>query len=106
MRFQSRPLEARPLNSESANSQSLRVKGRKQKPVPEYEKPLAKTGEARLWRTLNSGDRVELVRKEKASNSGTVDTRTCDGNTVWIFLDQGMGRIAVTEGDPVAIVPV
>jgi hypothetical protein len=25
---------------------------------------------------------------------------------VWIILDQGMGRIAVTEGDPVALVPV
>ena len=80
--------------------------GRNRKPIPDYEKPLVKTGEARRWRKLNSGDRVEVVHSEKYSKSGTIDARTCDGNTVWIILDQGMGRIAVTEGDPVALVPV
>jgi hypothetical protein len=80
--------------------------GRTLKPIPDYEKPLVKTGEARLWRKLNNGDRVEVVHHEKYSKRGTIDARTCDGNTVWIILDQGMGRIAVTEGDPVALVPV
>jgi hypothetical protein len=106
MTFQSRPLEARPRNWANADPRSSRVKGRNHKPVPEYEKPLVKTEEARLWLRLNSGDRVEVVHKEKYSKRGTVDTRTCDGNTVWIILDQGMGRIAVTDGDPVALVPV
>lgn len=106
MTFQSRPLEACPRNRASADPRPSRVKGRSRKPVPDYEKPLVKTGEALLWRKLNSGDRVEVVHKEKYSKRGTVDARTCDGNTVWIILDQGMGRIAVTEGDPVALVPV
>lgn len=106
MTFQSRRLDARPRNWASADPRSSRVERRNHKPVPEYEKPLVKTGEARLWQRLNSGDRVEVVHKEKYSKTGTVDTRTCDGNTVWIILDQGMGRIAVTEGDPVALVPV
>lgn len=80
--------------------------GHNRKPIPDYEKPLVKTGEARRWRKLNSRDRVEVVNGEKYSKSGTIDARTCDGNTVWIILDQGMGRIAVTEGDPVALAPV
>lgn len=79
--------------------------GRNLKPIPDHEKPLVKTGAARLWRKLNSGDRVEVVHEETYSKRGTVDARTCNGSTVWIILDQGMGRIAVTEGDPVALVP-
>lgn len=105
MTLQSRPLEAaRPRNWVSADPRSSTVKGRNHKAVPEYEKPRVETGVARLWRKLNSGDRVEVVHKEKYSKRGTVDTRTCDGSTVWIILDQGLGRIAVTEGDPVALV--
>lgn len=106
MTLQSQPLEARPRDWASADPRPSRGKDRNRKPVPDYEKPLVKTGEARLWRKLNSGDRVEVVHKEKYSKRGTVDARTYDGNTVWIILDQGMGRIAVTEGDPVALVPV
>jgi hypothetical protein len=51
--------------------------GRNHKPIPDYEKPLVKTGEARLWRKLNSGDRVEVVHKETYSKRGTIDARTC-----------------------------
>ena len=83
---------------------STRQAGRKGKRFAEYEKPPVQTGEARLWRTLNSGDRVELIHGNYSAN-GTVDVRTPDGSTVWIFLDHGMGRISVTQGDEVALVP-
>lgn len=93
------------IGSGSARSpRSARQVGRKGKGLEEYEKPPLQTGEARLWRTLNSGDRVELIHGNH-SRSGTVDVRTQDGSTVWIFLDHGMGRISVTQGDEIALVP-
>lgn len=73
------------------------------KPVPVYEKPLVKTGEARLWRTLSSGDRVKMILDGGYSRSGTVDERMRDGSTVWIILDHGMGRVSVSEGDQAAL---
>jgi hypothetical protein len=73
--------------------------------VPEYEKPLVRTGEARLWKTLNSGDRVELITHQgNYSRTGTIDERTADGSTVWIILDNGLGRICITQGDQSALV--
>ena len=81
-------------------------RARPRKPVPVYEKPLVKTGEARLWRTLASGDRVNLVFDGGYNRSGTVDVRMRDGSTVWIILDQGMGRIAISEGDQAALLPL
>lgn len=86
------------------NLPSARQVGRKGKGLADYEKPPLQTGEARLWRTLNSGDRVELIHGNH-SRSGTIDVRTQDGRTVWIFLDHGMGRISVTQGDEIALVP-
>lgn len=82
--------------------------GRKRlrKPVPIYEKPLVKTGEARLWRTLSGGDRVKIIFGGGYSRSGTVDVRMSDGSTVWIILDDGMGRVAVSEGDQAALLPL
>lgn len=80
--------------------------GRPRKDLPDYEKPLPKTGQARLWRTLNSGDRVAIILSETHSRTGTIDERTTDGTTVWINLDHGMDRIAVTQGDPIALVPL
>ncbi|MGO4653107.1 hypothetical protein AB4068_15595 [Arthrobacter sp. 2RAF22] len=77
---------------------------RAHKPVPDYEKPLVKTGEARLWRTLNRGDRVEVIHNGNYSRTGIIDDRIPDGSTIWIILDQGLGRIAVTQGDPAALV--
>jgi hypothetical protein len=105
MMYQSRPLEARPRNWRDVDTRASPVKGRNRNTVPAYEKPLVKTGEASLWRNLNSGDRVEVIPEGKANTGGTVDARTCDGSTVWIILDHGMGRIAVTEGDHIALVP-
>lgn len=46
MTFPSRPLEARPRNWKSADARRSGAKGRGRKPVPDYEKPLVKTGEA------------------------------------------------------------
>lgn len=43
------------------HSGSARTVGEGGKSVPDYEKPLVKTGEARLWRALNGGDRVEVI---------------------------------------------
>lgn len=106
MMFQSRPLEARPRNWRDVDTRASRVMGRNRKAVPDYEKPLVKTGEACLWRKLNNGDRVEVIPEGKSSTRGIVDARTCDGSTVWIILDHGMGRIAVTEGDLVALIPL
>ena len=74
--------------------------------LPAYERPLSKTGEARLWRTLSGGDRVKLVVEGDHSSSGTVDVHMDDRSTVWVFLDHGMGRIAISEGDEVALVPL
>lgn len=79
---------------------------RARKDLPAYEKPLPKTGEARLWRTLNSGDRVAIILSGNHSRTGTIDERTTDGNTVWIILDHGVGRVAVTQGDQIALVPM
>ena len=76
------------------------------KPVPVYDRPLVKTGEARLWRTLSSGDRVNLVVDGGYSRSGTVQERMLDGSTVWVILDHGMGRMAVSEGDAAALLPL
>lgn len=76
------------------------------KKLPDYEKPLPKSGEARLWRTLNDGDRVEMILHGNYSRTGTIDERTPDGTTVWVILDHGMGRVAVTQGDPAALVPL
>lgn len=76
------------------------------KALPDYEKPLPKSGEARLWRMLNGGDRVEMILHGNYSRTGTIDERTSDGTTVWVILDHGMGRVAVTQGDPAALVPL
>lgn len=92
------------LSSKAART--ARVSGTGRKDVPDYEKPLVKTGEARLWRTLNRGDRVEVTHGGHYSMTGTIDQRTPDGGTVWILLDRGAGRIAVTEGDQAALVPL
>ncbi len=91
-------------SSSAQKPRSTRKVGPKGKGLAEYDKPPLQTGEARLWRTLNSGDRVELIHGNH-SKSGTVDVRTRDGSTVWIFLDHGMGRISVTQGDEIALVP-
>jgi hypothetical protein len=70
-----------------------------------YDEPLTPTGQARLWRSFEPGDRVEVIHNGSYSRSGTVHERMQDGTTLWILLDSGMGRIFVTEGDPVALVP-
>lgn len=49
-------------------------------------------------------DRVEVIHHGNYSRAGTIDERNHDGTTVWIILDHGVGRIAVTEGDPAALV--
>jgi hypothetical protein len=73
--------------------------------VPDYEKPLVPTGEARLWRTLNSGDRVEVILHHgNYTRTGFIDERTVDGSTVWIILDHGMGGICIIQGDQSALV--
>ncbi|MBT2549172.1 hypothetical protein [Arthrobacter sp. ISL-65] len=70
-----------------------------------YDEPLTPTGQARLWRMFNPGDRIKVIHNGSYSRTGTVHERTHDGTTLWILLDSGMGRIFVTEGDPVALVP-
>ncbi|MDP9904625.1 hypothetical protein [Arthrobacter bambusae] len=45
-----------------------------------------------------------MIHNGNYSRVGTVDERTSDGATVWIILDHGLGRIAVTEGDRAALV--
>lgn len=93
MTFRSRPLKA-------GSPAAKRRTG-----LPDYEKPLLPTGEARLWRTLNSGDRVEVILHcGSYSRTGIVDERTPDGSTVWVILDHGMGRICITQGDRTALV--
>ena len=93
MTFCSRPLKAGGLSAKRRTD------------VPDYEKPLVRTGEARLWRTLNSGDRVEVIlHRGNYSRTGVVDERTVDGGTVWIILDHGLGRICVTQGDRSALI--
>ena len=93
MTFRSRPLKAGGRPAKRLTN------------VPDYEKPLVPTGEARLWRTLNSGDRVEVIlHRGNYTRAGVVDERTADGSTVWIILDHGMGRICVTQGDQAALV--
>lgn len=89
-------------------SRSLKAGGqsaKRRKEVPDYEKPLIPTGEARLWRTLNSGDRVEVVlHRGNYSRTGIIDERTADGRTVWVILDHGLGRMCVTQGDQSALI--
>jgi hypothetical protein len=70
-----------------------------------YEQPLESTGQARLWATLEVGSRVELIHHGGHSQTGVLDEVTTDRTTLWIQLDHGMGRIFITEGDPVALVP-
>lgn len=70
----------------------------------EYERPLARTGVSALWKVLKSGDKVQVILDGNHIRTGTVDISTRDGGTVWIFLDHGMGRIAVSDGDGVALV--
>jgi hypothetical protein len=95
MTFRSRP--------QKAAGRPVKLKRRTE--LPDYEKPLAKTGEARLWKTLHSGDRVEIILHHgNYTRTGIVDERTADGSTVWIILDHGMGRICVTQGDQSALV--
>lgn len=92
MTFRSRPLKAggRPA--------------KRRADVPDYEKPLVPTGEARLWKTLKSGDRVEVIlHRGSYSRTGVVDERTMDGSTVWVILDHGLGRMCVTQGDQSAL---
>lgn len=45
-----------------------------------------------------------MIHNGNYSRTGTVDERAHDGSTVWVILDQGLGRIAVTQGDPAALV--
>ncbi|QCO96775.1 hypothetical protein FCN77_02375 [Arthrobacter sp. 24S4-2] len=70
-----------------------------------YDEPVTPTGQARLWRVFQPGDRIEVIHNGTYSRTGIVHERTPDGKTLWILLDSGMGRIFVTEGDPVALVP-
>lgn len=72
--------------------------------VREYEKPLIKTGVAALWKTFKSGDKVQVILDGNHIRTGTIDVLTRDGGTVWIFLDHGMGRIAISDGDGAALV--
>ena len=78
--------------------------GRLSRHVREYEKPLVKTGVAALWKTLKSGDKVQVILDGSHIRTGTIDERTRDGGTVWVFLDHGMGRIAISDGDGAALV--
>ena len=103
MTFPSRTREAGDLPAPES-PQPVCSAVRKRQGIPEYEKPLIKTGERRLWRTLNSGDRVEVIQ-ESHCRSGTIDVLMRDRSTVWILLDHGMGRISVSEGDGIALVP-
>lgn len=104
MTFRSGPHKAVSRAAERGGPRPAPRSGRKE--LPDYEKPLPKTGEARLWRTLTNGDRVEMILHGNYSRTGTIDERTPDGTTVWIILDHGMGRIAVIQGDPAALVPL
>lgn len=81
------------------------LSAKRRRDLPDYEKPLVPTGEARLWRTLNSGDRVEVIlHRGNYTRTGIVDERTMDGGTVWVILDHGMGRICITQGDQSALI--
>lgn len=74
--------------------------------VPDYEKPLQNRGKRRLWRNLKSGERVTVIQDGNTHLTGTVDVRTQDGSTVWVWLDQGLGRVAVSEGDHTELAPL
>lgn len=74
--------------------------------VPDYEKPLQKSGKSRLWRNLKSGERVTVIQNGNTPLTGTVDVRTQDGSTVWVWLDQGLGRVAISEGDYTEMAPL
>lgn len=93
-------------NSDGRSKGKVRPEQPQPKPIriPDYEKPLPKTGKAHLWPVLKSGDRVEIYFHENYSRTGVIDVLTLDGTTVWVILDSGMGRIALTKGDVAELV--
>jgi hypothetical protein len=55
---------------------------------------------------LDTGTRVEIIHHGRYIQTGVLQDAAPDGKALWVILDHGMGRIFVTEGDRVALVPL
>jgi hypothetical protein len=55
------------------------------------------------WVCLNSNDRVCVQRENENLVNGTVDVVASDASVFWIWLDNGLGRVAVHEADNVSV---
>ena len=73
--------------------------------TPPNELPPAETGQADSWPDLDIGSRLEVIYYGSNSNTGMLQEATHDRMTLWNLLFRGMGRIILTEGDPIALVP-
>lgn len=61
------------------------------------------------WETLQPGTTVQLVKHSdttfgaESTMLGTVDVAMPDGSAVWIWLQDGLGRVMVHQSDGVQI---
>lgn len=58
------------------------------------------------WSELRPGDRVSIVRGNRVTASGIVDTMTEDASTVWVLFDGVAPRRMFHRGDPDELRPV
>lgn len=51
------------------------------------------------WVELNPGHRVRVQRYGESAANGTVDHVAEDASCFWVWLDDGRGRVLISEGD-------
>lgn len=56
-------------------------------------------GDLRWCGTLVPGERVEFQVLGNVTGTGVVDAFMPDGSVVWLWLDQGLGRVMILAGE-------
>lgn len=49
--------------------------------------------------TLRAGDRVQIIHNGQVSGAGSIDALMDDGSVVWLWQDNGLGRMMVVPGE-------
>jgi hypothetical protein len=55
------------------------------------------------WAQLKQSDRVSIQLENGSLTAGTVDMVTPDGSVFWVWLNNGLGRIALHHGDNIQV---
>jgi hypothetical protein len=55
--------------------------------------------DSKWWGSLAAGDRVQIQGAGNITRVGTVDAVRPDGSIVWLWLDNGLGRIIVLNNE-------